>query len=270
MKRQSQSNAMMVVQLRSPATALKTELASSEGRRALSAEFLGTLLFCVFSAGTMAVTGGLLAERMSSARLLAVAVAQGLAYAIFVAATLPISGGHLNPAVTFAALISKQIGAAKAFMYMVAQCAGAVAGALLLMVMIPASMHGNLGADTLAARVSVGGGLVTEIVLTSVLVAAVMSAARGVSPVRLAIVGLVVVLGQLLGGPLTGGSMNPARSFGPALVAGVWGNHWVYWVGPLVGAAVAMFIYDFCFSAVPKGAGVMSEANHKPSAARSF
>jgi MIP family channel proteins len=269
MKR-SQSNAMMVVQLRSPAMALKAELATSEGRRALSAEFLGTLLFCVFSAGTVAVTGGLLAERMSSARLLAVAVAQGLAYAIFVAATLPISGGHLNPAVTFASLISKQIGAAKAVMYMLSQCAGAVAGALLLMVMIPASMHGTLGSDMLAARVSVGGGLVTEIVLSSVLVGAVMSAARGVSPVRLAIVGLVVVLGQLLGGPLTGGSMNPARSFGPALVAGVWSNHWVYWLGPFVGAAVAIFIYDSCFSGAGKNARSMGEVNHKASAARSF
>lgn len=271
MKRQpSKENGMVVVQLRSPAMALKAEVASREGRRALSAEFLGTLLFLVFSAGTVAVTGGLLAERMTSARLLVIALAQGVAYSIFVAATLPISGGHLNPAVTVAALMSKQIGAAKAVMYMLAQCAGAVAGALLLMVMIPASMHGTLGSDALAARVTIGGGLVTEIVLTSVLVAAVLAAARGVSPERLAVVGLVVVLGQLLGGPLTGGSMNPARSFGPALVSGAWTNHWVYWLGPFVGAAVAIFIYDFCFSVMSKGTRSMGEMNHKPSPARSF
>ena len=96
----------------------------------------------MFSAGTVAVTGGLLAERMSSARLLTVALAHGLAYLIFVAATQPISGGHLNPAVTLAAFMSRQVGAARAFLYVVAQCAGAVAGALLLMVMIPASMAG--------------------------------------------------------------------------------------------------------------------------------
>lgn len=271
MKRSSKENGNgMVAQFRSPAMALKAEVASREGRRALSAEFLGTLLFLVFSAGTVAVTGGLLAERMTSARLLVIALAHGVAYSIFVAATLPISGGHLNPAVTFAALMSKQIGAAKAFMYMVSQCAGAVAGALLLMVMIPASMHGTLGADALAARVTMGGGLVTEIVLTSVLVAAVLAASRGVSPVRLAVVGLVVVLGQLLGGPLTGASMNPARSFGPALVAGMWNNHWVYWLGPLVGSAVAIVIYDLCFSVVSKGARPMGEMNQKPSAARSF
>ena len=163
-------------ELRSPALALKAELTSTDGRRALSAEFLGTLLFLVFSAGTVAVTGGLLAERMSSARLLTVALAHGLAYLIFVAATQPISGGHLNPAVTLAAFMSRQVGAARAFLYVVAQCAGAVAGALLLMVMIPASMHGTLGSDMLAARVNVAGGVVTEIVLTSVLVAAVLNA----------------------------------------------------------------------------------------------
>ncbi len=264
MKRQSSNgNGMMVVQK------LKAELASREGRRALMAEFLGTLLFVVFSAGTVAVTGGLLAERMTSARLLAVALAHGVAYAVFVAATMPISGGHLNPAVTFAAMMSKQIRAARAAMYVLSQCVGAVVGALLLMVMIPSSMHGTLGSDMLAARVTIGGGLVTEIVLTSVLVAAVLAAARGGSPVRLAVIGLVVVLGQLVGAPLTGASMNPARSFGPALVAGVWNNHWVYWFGPFVGAAVAIFVYDVCFTVVAKGARSMGEVNHKPSAARS-
>jgi MIP family channel proteins len=264
MKRQSSNGhgPMMVVQK------LRAELASREGRRALMAEFLGTLLFVVFSVGTVAVTAGLLAERMSSARLLAVAFAHGLGYAVFVAAAMPISGGHLNPAVTFAALMSKQIRAAKAGMYMVAQCAGAVMGTLLLMVMIPSSMHGTLGSDMLASRVTVGGGLVTEIVLTSVLVAAVLAAARGGSPVRLAVVGLVVILGTLVGGPLTGGSMNPARSFGPALVAGMWNNHWVYWVGPFVGAAVAIFVYDVCFHVVSKGPRSMGEVNHKASAAR--
>jgi aquaporin TIP len=258
MKRQSSNgNGMMVVER------LQAELASHEGRRALMAEFLGTLLFVVFSAGTLAVTGGLLAERMSSARLLAVALATGVAYAVFVGAAMPVSGGHLNPAVTFAALMSKQIHAAKAALYVVSQCAGAVVGALLLMVMIPSSMHGT---DMLASRVTIGGGLVTEIVLTSVLVAAVLAASGGGSPVRLAVVGMVVILGQLVGAPLTGGSMNPAGSFGPALVAGVWNNHWVYWLGPFIGAAVAIFVYDVCFHVVSKGARSMGEVNHKASA----
>jgi MIP family channel proteins len=249
-----------------------TELMSPEGRRALSAEFLGTLLFLVFSAGTAAVTGGLLAERMTSARLLVVALANGVAYAVFVAAALPISGGHLNPAVTFAAALSKQIQPARAVAYGLAQCAGAVTGSLLLILMIPSSLQGSLGADTLSTRMTVGGGLVTEIVLTAVLVGAVLSAVRGVSPIGLAVVGLVVVLGQLLGAPLTGASMNPARSFGPALVSGLWKDQWIFWIGPFVGAAVALFFHDVCFSAAGKGTRAFAEPNHSPktAAARSF
>jgi len=247
MKRQASKEAPVVIQLGSPVRALQAEVASRDGRRALSAEFLGTLLFLVFSAGTMAVTGGLLAERMSSARLLTVALAHGLAYLIFVAATLPISGGHLNPAVTLAALMSKQIGAARAFLYMVSQCAGAVTGALLLMVMIPPSMHGTLGADVLASRVSLAGGVVTEIVLTSVLVAAVLNAGRAASPVKLTVIGLVVVLGELLGGPLTGASMNPARSFGPAVASGVYTAQFIYWLAPMIGGVVAAVLYDQLF-----------------------
>jgi len=262
MKRQS-SKAGLVA-------ALQAEVSSRDGRRAMSAEFLGTLLFLVFAAGTVVVTGGLLAERMTSARLLSVALAHGVAYAVFVAATLPVSGGHLNPAVTLAALMSRQISAAKAVLYVVSQCAGAVAGALLLMVMIPSSMHGTLGAETLAPRMTIPGGVLTEIVLTSVLVSAMLMVTRGASPVRLAVVGLIVVLGQLLGGPLTGGSMNPARSFGPALVAGVWKDHWIFWLGPIMGAAAAVFVYDGFLSGMFKGLRVIGDTNHKPTAARSL
>ena len=106
----------------------------------------------MFSAGTVAVTGGLLAERMCSARLLAIALAHGVAYAVFVAAAQPVSGGHLNQAVTLAALMSKHIRAAKAVLYMLSQCAGAYDRAAL--VALPAEMraryarhvYGQLGA----------------------------------------------------------------------------------------------------------------------------
>ena len=83
-------------------------------------------------------------------------------------------------------------------------------------------------------------------------------------------IGLVVVLGQLVGAPLTGGYMNPARSFGPALAAGVWSHHWVYWFGPLVGAAVAIFVHDVCFRVVANGARSICEGTHTATPARSF
>jgi Major intrinsic protein len=101
----SQHDGAVVVTLRSPATAVKAELALPDARRALAGEFLGCLLFIVFGAGTVAVTGGLLGEKLTSARLLAIALVHGLAFALLVSAMRRVSGGHLNPAVTFAALI---------------------------------------------------------------------------------------------------------------------------------------------------------------------
>src|SRR5262249_21054440 len=101
----SQQDEGVVLTFRSPATVVKAELARPNARRALTAEFLGSLLFVVFSAGTVVVTGGVLGEKLASARLLAIALAHGLAFSLLVAATQRVSGGHLNPAVTFAALV---------------------------------------------------------------------------------------------------------------------------------------------------------------------
>ena len=241
----------MVIGFRSPATMVKTALASAETRRALSAEFLGSLLFVVFGAGTVIVTGGLLAEKLASARLLVIALAQGLAFLLLVAATLPISGGHLNPAITFAAMIARKISVTKAVMYMTSQCAGAVAGALALSLMVPAATQGNLGAHMLGMKVTAGGALTTEIVLTFVLVSAVFATTMsGSRPVTLgaAAIGLASILGYLFAVPLTGGSMNPARSFGPAFVTGFWKDHWIFWVGPLAGGAIAAFVHEFLAS----------------------
>jgi len=189
----------------------------------------------------------LLGEKLESARLLTIALANGLAFLLLVGAMLPISGGHLNPAVTFAAMLARKFDVTKGILYIVVQCAGAVAGALLLTIIIPAGTHGNLGAHGLGARVSVAGGLTAEIVLTFMLVSAVMATTMGGSrPVALglAAIGLASTLGYLFAVPLTGGSMNPARSFGPAFVTGVWKDHWIFWIGPLVGGALAAFAHQ--------------------------
>jgi len=239
-------NGVVTFTFRAPATTLKAELASAETRRALLGEFLGSLLFVVLGAGTVIVTGGLLGEKLASARLLVIALAHGLAFLLLVAATLPISGGHLNPAITFAAMLTRQISVTKGLFYMVAQCAGAVAGALLLMLIIPAETYGTLGAHRLGPNVTVAGGVTTEIVLTFMLVSAVLATTMGGSrraALGLAAIGLTGILGYLFAVPLTGGSMNPARSFGPAFVTGVWRDHWILWIGPLVGGALAAFVH---------------------------
>lgn len=218
--------------------------------RATLAEFIATLLFIFLGAGTVVVTGGLMKEGLTSARLVAIALAHGFAIALLVAATAKVSGGHINPAVTFGALVTGKIGLPKAIMYVVAQLLGAVVGAWLIWLVIPVAAQGNLGAHGLGAGITTGGGLLAEIVLTFALVFVVFATAmdpKGLGHLAPAAIGLTVLVDHLLGVPVTGASMNPARSFGPALVAGAWNNHWIYWVGPLVGGALAALVYEFLF-----------------------
>ncbi len=178
------------------------------------------------------------------------ALAYGLAIALLVAATANISGGHINPAVTFGAWITGKISLIKGLMYVLAQLIGAVIGAFLLTAVIPEGAQGNLGSHGLGAGISVGGGLLAEIILTFVLVFVVFATAidpKGLGSIAPIAIGLAVLVDHLLGVPVTGAGMNPARSFGPALVAGAWENHWIFWAGPLIGGAIAALIYEFVF-----------------------
>ncbi len=218
--------------------------------RAVLAEFIATALFVFLGAGTVVVTGGLLGEAMTSARLLAIAVAHGLAIALLVAATAKISGGHINPAVTFGALLTGRISVARGVRYVTAQLLGATAGALLLQAVIPAVSQGALGAHGLGPGISPGAGLLAEAILTFALVFVVFATAldpRGLTHLGPLAIGFTVLVDHLVGVPLTGASMNPARSFGPALITGSWAGHWIYWIGPLLGAAIAALLYQQVF-----------------------
>ncbi len=226
------------------------DLSSPAAWRAAFAEFIATLLFIFLGAGTVVVTGGVLGDELTSARLVAIALAHGLAIALLVSATANISGGHINPAVTFGAFITGKISLIKGAMYVVAQIAGAVVGALLLAAAIPEAAQGNLGAHGLGPGVTVGGGMIAEIVLTFALVFVVFATAmdpNGLAHLAPIAIGITVLVDHLFGVPVTGASMNPARSFGPALIAGAWENHWIFWVGPLMGGALAALVYEFVF-----------------------
>jgi aquaporin TIP len=226
------------------------EFTSEAAWRATFAEFIATLLFIFLGAGTVVVTGGLIQEGLTSARLVAIALAHGLAIALLVSATAKISGGHINPAVTVGALITGKISLARAVMYIVAQLVGAVVGAFLLTVVIPDGAQGNLGSHGLGPNVTAGGGVLAEIILTFVLVFVIFATAidpKGLGHLAPAAIGLTVLVDHLFGVPVTGASMNPARSFGPALVAGVWDNHWIFWVGPLLGGILAGLVYENFF-----------------------
>ncbi len=219
-------------------------------KAAVLAEGIGTLLFVFLGAGTVVVTGGLLGEQLTAARLMAIALAHGLAITLLVAATARISGGHLNPAVTLAALVTGKIRISNGAAYIAAQLVGAALGALLVSWVIPVAAHGNLGAHSLGLGISINQGLLAEIILTFVLVFVVFGTAidpRGPGHLAPIAIGLAVLVDHLFGVPVTGASMNPARSFGPALVAGVWAGHWIYWIGPLIGGVLAGLAYQFLF-----------------------
>lgn len=212
--------------------------------RAFLAEFVGTFALIFIGAGSIimgAYTNG-------GVGLLGIALAHGLVLSIAVTATMKISGGHINPAVTFGAWIGRQIETRRAMLYVVAQLLGAVVAAFLLKGLYPpdAVAGAALGTPMLGEGVSFAQGVVIEAVLTFFLVFAVYGTA--IDPRAPAVggfgIGLVLTFDILAGGPLTGASMNPARTFGPALAGGIWSDHLVWWIGPLIGGALAGLLYS--------------------------
>jgi MIP family channel proteins len=172
-----------------------------------------------------------------------VAASFGLVIMVMIAAVGHLSGAHFNPAVTVAFALTRHFPWRDVPAYIVGQLAGAAGGALVLRLWF--GMEGALG-----VTLPTGGalrGLGIEVLLTAVLmfvITAVATDTRAVGQLAAIAIGGTVALDALWGGPITGASMNPARSFGPALVAGVWGDQWIYWVGPLVGAALGAGLYQ--------------------------
>ena len=186
---------------------------------------------------------------VSGGDIVAVALANGLAIGIMVSNLGHISGGHFNPAITLAFTLARRITARLAAVYWVAQLAGAVLAALLLRSLF--SHAATLGSVPHAPAISDGKGLVLEVVLTFFLVWAVWATAvdpRGAfkSIAGLAI-GLTITMDVLMGGAVTGAAMNPARAFGPELVENFWGEAWIYYLGPALGAVIAALGYEWLY-----------------------
>ncbi len=217
----------------------------SNGQKFL-AEFIGPLALVFVGGGAVTLYGS-----AGIQTIVALALAQGLVIATMVSAVGHISGGHLNPAVTIGAWVAQKIDTAQMAMYLVAQLAGAAAGAGLLRLALPESLwkQGKLGATIVNTQaVSNGQAVLIEAMLTFFLVWVVFAVAvdpnGSFGKVAGLPIGFVVTMNIFFGGLLTGGSMNPARSFGPALVAGEWTGLWVYFVGPIAGGIVAAALYD--------------------------
>ncbi len=173
-----------------------------------------------------------------------VALTFGLVIMVMIASVGHISGAHFNPAVTVAFALARHLPWRDVPAYVLAQVAGAVSGALTLRLLFADT-------DSLGATVPAGSALRSlglEVLLTAVLmfvITAVATDTRAVGQLAAVAIGATVALDALWGGPVSGASMNPARSFGPALVSGTWDAHWVYWLGPLAGATVGAFTYGW-------------------------
>ena len=225
--------------------------------RKLLAEFLGTLILVVIAVGVATESFGFkLFGRSFAAGVVATALAFGLVLVALVYAIGPISGCHVNPAVTLGFIASGRMKLVEGISYLVAQFAGGIVGAYLLYWMFtPSPLYHKgiqgLGTDGYGAKstllVSQGGAFLIEVVLTAVFVMVVLfathkAAIQGAAGVA---IGFALVIVHLIGIPLTGTSVNPARSLGPALVVGgtALSQVWLFLVAPLVGGILAALIH---------------------------
>ena len=209
------------------------------------AEGCGTFALVFAGCGAIVVD----AERGGSLGSTGIAAAFGLSVMAMVYAVGHVSGAHINPAVTAAFAATRHFPARDAAAYVPAQLAGAVAAALLLRV-----AWGGAPADLGATVPSVEAGpaFLYELVLTAFLMFAIVAVAtdtRAVGAAAAIAIGGTVALGALVGGDVTGASMNPARSFGPALVASEWTDFWIYVLGPVTGALGGALLYGVVRSA---------------------
>jgi aquaporin Z len=218
-----------------------------QGPKSYWAEFLGTFTLCFIGQGAVVMqqaTGG--------GSLLVVAAAHGLALAVMISALGAWSGGHLNPAVTLGFVVTRRMSLTSAITYWVSQLSGAIAASFLLRAVVPgeAGEAVHYGVPLLAAGVSVSQGLLIEFVLTFFLVTAVWGTTVDERAPKIGGfgIGLAVLMDMLVGGPLTGAAMNPARAFGAACASGVWTHHWVYWLAPMLGGVAAARVYKSLMS----------------------
>ncbi|KAM0996384.1 hypothetical protein ACFX13_006458 [Malus domestica] len=228
------------------------EFGQADALKAALAEFISVLIF-VFAGEGSGMAFNKLTDGASTTPAGLVAAALAHAFALFVAVSIAanISGGHVNPAVTFGAFIGGHITFVRTILYWIAQLIGAVIACLLLKL---ATGGLETSAFSLSSGVGVWNAVVLEIVITFGLVYTVYATAvdpkkGSIGTIAPIAIGFIVGANILVAGAFDGASMNPAVSFGPAVVSWTWDNHWVYWLGPFIGAAIAAVVYELIFIA---------------------
>jgi aquaporin Z len=219
--------------------------------RRLVAESVGTFFLVLIGPGAAVVNA------WTSGAVTHVGISLAFAFVVMAMVTAlgHISGAHINPAVTVAFWSVRRFPTREVLPYIVAQCAGAIAAAGVWRGALGSFVH---AAATLPAT-STNAALVVEFMLSFALMLVIMAVAtdervsHGLGAIA---IGLTVGFCALVGGPLTGASMNPARSFGPAVIAGLWRWQWLYWIAPMLGTVAAAYTYEFLRrSRAPSAAG---------------
>jgi MIP family channel proteins len=230
---------------------------TGELTRRLFVELVGTFSLIFVGAGTIMAVGP-----QADAGTLEVALATGLVIAVMVTAVGHISGGHFNPAITFGILLTRRMSVLLGVVYVVAQLAGAALAALLLRWIFPEAIRTatNLGAPSVHT-IDLGPALVVEALMTFFLVwvvfATTTDARNPYTGIAGLAIGLTITFDMMVGYPITGGAINPARAFGPELVSNSWTDAWIWYVGPLAGGAIAALLYDELYL---RSAGSKSDA----------
>ena len=210
------------------------------------AEFVGTFALVFIGSGSIIAAT---ANRMDSALIVA-ALAHGTILAVMVSATMRISG-HFNPAVTIGFLAARRIEPAMAGVYIAAQIVGAILAAYALKMLLPDTLTEatRIGGQSIALETSAGQAIGLEAIATFFLTFVIFGTAVDPKAPRIGglAIGFTLAACIFAIGPFTGGSLNPARSLGPAVASGVFEGQAVYWIGPVVGALAAALLYDTLF-----------------------
>jgi aquaporin Z len=223
-------------------------------KRNFIAEFIGT--FALVFVGGAAIM--MVQHTGNAAGLLQIALAHGLILALMVSAFMNVSGGHFNPAVTTALLVARRITPAVAFVNILAQLFGALAAAWTLKMTMPTALFVATqgGGQSVALDITAMQAIVLEAIATFFLMAVIYGTAVNSDAPKIGgmAIGLTLAADILAIGPLTGSSINPARSLGPAIASGVLEGQVVYWVGPMIGAIAAAMVWEFGILSVRRNA----------------
>ncbi len=223
-----------------------------ESNKKFLSELLGTFALVFVGSGCVCADYYLVKSGSQGLGLMGIAIAFGFVVVAIVYSLGYISGAHINPAVTISMIITKRMQAGVGLMYVISQVAGATFAGYLLKLLFPEALSSVfLGTCVLGSNVTVIQAIIMESVITFLLVFVVYATVidkRATPALSGLAIGFVVLFGVMVGGTISGGSMNPARVFGPAIASGHFENHYVWWIGPVVGGVFAGMFYEILFS----------------------